>query len=100
MFSGVKRSNPARRSVVGSSFVFASIVAGQVAHAKGTPGNEADTEFLAGLEDAVRLDVSFHEGVLGLNRGHRLHRMRSTDGRGVRLRKAEVQDFARRDQCP
>ena len=76
----------------------AVILPGEVAHPEGTPRNETDPEFLARLKHAVLLWVPLHEGILGLNRAHRLHCVSPADGRGARLRKAEVQHLALSDQ--
>ena len=97
-FSGLKRSNPARRSVFGSSVVRASNLSGQVAHPNRAPRHEADPQLLAGLKYAVPLWVSFHEGIFGLDGRHRLNSMRSADCSCARLRKTEVQDFPRLDE--
>lgn len=50
------------------------------------------------MKHAILFRVPLHEGILGLNRTHRLHRVSPADGHGAWLRKAEVQHLALSDQ--
>jgi hypothetical protein len=63
-----------------------------------TPWDEADSQFLTSCEYAVLFRVSLHHRIFGLNRRHRLNRMRSVDGSCTRFRETKVQNFAFFDQ--
>jgi hypothetical protein len=71
---------------------------GQIAHSERAPWYETDSERLAGCKDAVPFGTSLHERVFTLNRGNRLHRMRSANCASASLGEAEVQNLSRSDQ--
>jgi len=66
----------------------------QEALANGRPWNKADSEFIAGIKDSVRLNVPCPHRVFGLNSGDRLHGMCAADRSYTSLGKSKVQDFA------
>jgi hypothetical protein len=79
----VNRSNPVRKSVFGVELGVSVDLPCEIAHTERAPRDEPDAQIFADLEHAVLFRVALHERILGLDRRHRLHGMRTPDGRDV-----------------
>src|ERR1700683_1413327 len=70
----------------------------QIAHANGAPGHKADSQFFAGIEQAILFRVTVHERILCLEGCDGLYGMCFAYGVGASFREAEMQHLADLDK--